>query len=135
MSQRVHNSSNLIYSVGTQVVTLKPVQGSHGRSVHPAGAVGVIVRSPVDRSHDYRIRFVDGFEAGLHHDQLVQLAEFKEGSINNQEQVLSQHGLFDCVIFRCVIGSRAYGLDDENSDINRRGTYLPLGVKPLLYLF
>jgi uncharacterized protein len=33
--------------------------------------------------------------------------------------------LFDRVILRCVIGSRAYGLDDVNSDIDRRGVYLP----------
>ncbi|MBC8355225.1 MAG: nucleotidyltransferase domain-containing protein [Planctomycetes bacterium] len=125
MKERVHNSSNLIYSVGTQVVTRKPVQGSHGQSIHPSGAVGVIVRSPVDRSHSYRIRFVDGFESALQHDQFVQLAEFKEGVINDQDQVLSNHGLLDRVIFRCVIGSQAYGLDDENSDVDRRGVYLP----------
>jgi predicted nucleotidyltransferase len=53
------------------------------------------------------------------------LAEYKQGSINDAEQVLAKHGLFDRVIFRCVIGSRAYGLDDENSDIDRRGIYLP----------
>jgi hypothetical protein len=125
MKERVHNSSNLIYSAGTQVVTRKAVQASHGKTVHPSGAVGVIVRSPTDRAHPYRVRFVDGFEAGLHHDQLVQLAEFKEGAINDPEQVLSKQGLFDRVIFRCVIGSRAYGLDDANSDIDRRGIYLP----------
>jgi hypothetical protein len=41
MKNRVHNSPNLIYSVGTQVVALKQVQGSNGQAVHPAGAVGV----------------------------------------------------------------------------------------------
>ena len=40
MKHRVHNSPNLIYSVGTQVVTLKQVQASNGKAVHPAGAVG-----------------------------------------------------------------------------------------------
>lgn len=53
------------------------------------------------------------------------LAEYKQGSINDADQVLANHGLFDRVIFRCVIGSRAYGLDDENSDTDRRGIYLP----------
>ena len=55
MSERVHNSPNLIYSAGTQVVTRKPVQGSSGQVVHPASAVGVIVKSPQDRSHAYRV--------------------------------------------------------------------------------
>lgn len=121
----VHNSPNLIYSVGTQIVSRKPVQGSNGDIVHPSGAVGVVVKSPTDRHHSYRVRFSDGFEAALHHDQLVLLAEYKEGDINDADQVLVKHGLFDRVIFRCVIGSRAYGLDDENSDIDRRGIYLP----------
>ncbi len=125
MSERVHNSPNLIYSVGTQIVSRKPVQDSNGGIAHPSGAVGVVVKSPMDRQHSYRVRFSDGFEAALHHDQLVLLAEYKEGDINDADQVWAKHGLFDRVIFRCVIGSRAYGLDDEDSDIDRRGIYLP----------
>lgn len=125
MSERVHNSPNLIYAVGTQVVSRKPIQGSNGRIAHPSGAVGVVEKSPMDRQHSYRIRFCDGYESALHHDQIVLLAEYKEGDINDANQVLAKHGLFDRVIFRCVIGSRAYGLDDENSDIDRRGIYLP----------
>lgn len=125
VSERVHNSPNLIYSPGTQIVSCKPVQGAGDRIVHPSGAVGVIVKSPVDREHCYRVRFSDGFEAALHHDQIVLLAVYKEGDINDSDQVLAKHGLFDRVIFRCVIGSRAYGLDDESSDIDRRGIYLP----------
>lgn len=31
----------------------------------------------------------------------------------------------DYVIFRCVVGSRAYGLDEPGSDTDRRGIYLP----------
>ena len=53
------------------------------------------------------------------------LAEYKEGDINDASQVLAKHNLFDRVIFRCVIGSRAYGLDDESSDVDHRGIYLP----------
>jgi predicted nucleotidyltransferase len=33
--------------------------------------------------------------------------------------------LYACVIYRCVVGSRAYGLDQEGSDWDRRGIYLP----------
>ncbi len=120
----MNQKDNLIFSAGTQVVSQKPVNGSSGRVAHPAGAVGVIVRSPIDRSHAYRVRFLDGFEAPLKHDQLVRLAEFKDAT-SHHEQTLSQHGLFDRVIYRCVIGSRAYGLEDERSDTDRRGIYLP----------
>ena len=125
MNDRVHNCPNFIYSTGTQVVSLKRLQGSNGRTAHPAGAVGVIIRSPADRTHDYRVRFVDGFEATLHHDQLVLLAEYKQGEINDSSIVLSTHQLFDRVIYRCVVGSKAYGLDTSDSDVDRRGIYLP----------
>ncbi len=33
--------------------------------------------------------------------------------------------LFPFVIYRCVMGSQAYGLASESSDIDRRGFYLP----------
>jgi hypothetical protein len=101
------------------------VQGTNGKAVHPAGAVGVIVRAPRDRTHTYRVRFADGFEAALHHDNLMLLAEYKQGAINDSSQVLSKHGLFNRVIYRCVIGSRAYGLATDDSDTDRRGIYLP----------
>lgn len=125
MKNRVHNSENLIYSAGTQVVSLKPVQGTNGDIVHPAGAVGVVVRSPQDRQHSYRVQFPDGFEAAVHHDNLMLLAEYKQGEINDSSKILSTHGLFDRVIYRCVVGSRAFGLNTEDSDTDRRGIYLP----------
>lgn len=125
MRHRVHNGPNLIYSPGTQVVTTRRVQGTSGAIAHPSGAVGVIVKSPADRQHAYRVRFADGFEAALLHDELVLLAEYQQGSINDSSQALSAHGLMDRIILRCVIGSRAYGLEAAASDTDRRGIYLP----------
>lgn len=98
---------------------------ANDRIAHPAGAVGVIVRSPVDRTHAYRVKFSDGLEAPVYHAQLVRLSEFKPKSIRDNDSPLMDTGLFDRVIYRCVIGSRAYGLDDEESATDRRGTYLP----------
>lgn len=115
----------LIYSVGTQVVAQKDVMAANDRIAHPAGAVGVIVRAPVDRTHAYRIKFSDGFEAAIHHDQLVRLSEFKSGQIRDNDAPLASAGLYERVIYRCVIGSRAYGLEDDASDTDRRGIYLP----------
>ncbi|WP_442484461.1 nucleotidyltransferase domain-containing protein [Aeoliella sp. SH292] len=129
MISRTHNSPNLIYSVGTQVVALKAVQGTDGGVVHPAGAVGVVVRSPADGSHSYRVRFPDGFETPLAHHQLMQLAEWKEMPVGEDASranpALTTNGLFDRVIYRCVVGSRAFGLDTDDSDTDRRGIYLP----------
>ncbi len=114
----------LIYSVGTQVVVQKDTYHVNRRVAHPAGSVGVIVRSPIDRSHAYRVKFNDGFEAAVHHDQLVRLSEFKRDQIRGDAEPLSVD-LNERVIYRCVIGSRAYGLEDERSDTDRRGIYLP----------
>lgn len=76
MKNRVHTSDSLIYSAGSQVVSRKPVQNSNGRVAHPSGAVGVIVKSPMDQQHSYRVRFVDGSEASIHHDNLMLLAQY-----------------------------------------------------------
>jgi uncharacterized protein len=125
MSERVHNSANLIYSVGTQVVALRDVAGRGGRVLHPRGAVGVVVRSPRDLDHAYRVKFPDGFEEAMFAHELIMLAQYKEGEIGDAQIAVEQGNLFDRVIFRCVIGSRAYGLEDDQSDTDYRGIYLP----------
>ncbi len=120
-----HDTLPLIYCTGTQVVARKEVMAANDRIAHPAGAVGVIVKSPVDRSHAYRVKFSDGFEAPIHHDQLTRLADFKSDRIRGNDSPLMSAGLYERVIYRCVIGSRAYGLEDDASDTDRRGIYLP----------
>lgn len=125
MPDRIHHQPNLIYSAGTQVVTLRELIGPHGRTLHPRGSVGVVVRAPRDLEHAYRIRFPDGVEESLKPSEITLLAKFKEGDIGDSDAALTRDGLFDRVIFRCVIGSQAYGLADSESDVDRRGFYLP----------
>jgi predicted nucleotidyltransferase len=126
----------LIFSVGTQVVVQKETYHANRRVAHPAGSVGVIVRSPIDRTHTYRVKFNDGFEAAVHHDQLIRLSEFKRVpseldlardpmEAGAETGCLTTLDLNERVIYRCVIGSRAYGLEDDQSDTDRRGIYLP----------
>lgn len=117
-------TASLIYSVGTQVVVQKDTYHVNQRVAHPAGSVGVVVRSPVDRTHAYRVKFNDGFEASVHHDQLIRLSEFKRQHIGDSADA-SPIDLNERIIYRCVIGSRAYGLEDDQSDTDRRGIYLP----------
>ncbi len=112
--------SHLILPVGTQVVVLTQVVGTSGQTVHPANAVGVIVQSPADDSHSYRVQFADGLIAAFSRTQLSVLSKFQEGS-----GPLDEYDLYRNVIYRCVVGSRAYGLDDADSDTDRRGIYLP----------
>lgn len=125
MTERVHQNPQLIFSVGTQVVVLRDVVVTGGRVAHPRGSVGVVIRAPQDLDHAYRVRFLDGHEEPLHREDIVMLAHYKEGDIGDTGITLSQSDLYDRVIFRCIVGSRAFGLDGEESDTDYRGIYLP----------
>jgi hypothetical protein len=125
MNERVHHHPNLIYSLGTQVVTLVEVLGQSGKVLQPRGSVGVVIYSPADLDHPYRVRFADGIEESLNRDQLTMLARYKESEIGDTGITAIRCNLYERVIYRCVIGSQAYGLADAASDVDRRGIYLP----------
>src|SRR5207253_2613365 len=67
----------------------------------------------------------DGIEESLSRDQLTMLARYKESEIGDSDITAIRCNLYERVIYRCVIGSQAYGLAGEGSDIDRRGIYLP----------
>jgi len=115
---------NLMIPNGTQIVLLKETKVLNENTFHAKGTVGKIVGLPVDTFHAYKIEFPDSSFG---------MANRKDFSIRKQFQTeqsglispLEDYQLFDYVIYRCVVGSRAFGLDDENSDTDRRGIYLP----------
>jgi predicted nucleotidyltransferase len=113
-----------VLPIGTQVVTRDDLAATPERPSVPAGTVGVIVRSPADGTHAYRVRFPDGFEASYRRDELVLLRSWLEQGMS-ASAVLADHDLTQHVIYRCVMGSKAFGLDDDSSDTDRRGCYLP----------
>ena len=106
---------------GTQVVANAAVPVLETGGTLPGGAVGVIVRAPADPAHAYRIRFVDGSEAGLARNAFRLLNAVRESGVGEREDVDWRQ----FVIFRCVVGSRAFGLESDASDVDRRGIYLP----------
>lgn len=115
---------------GTQVVALVEVRGPSNSLVHPRGAVGVVTRTPAGTETHYLVRFPDGFESTFTRDQLDILKHFKErltpslDGVSSSPQSASDFDLDALVIYRCVVGSRAYGLDTEGSDTDVRGIYL-----------
>jgi len=125
MPDRVHYHPDLIFSPGTQVVTLIDIPGAGGLVVHPRGTVGVVVKAPTDHEHSYRIRFADALEVPLRRDEVTMLALFKEGELGAGGVLTARTDLYARVFYRCIIGSQAYGLADYESDIDRRGIYLP----------
>src|SRR5690606_21577327 len=78
-----------------------------------------------EKTPGYRVRFPDGGEEVFARQDVVMLAHYREGPIGAAEASEVQEDLFDRVILRCVVGSRAYGLEDEASDTDYRGIYLP----------
>lgn len=110
-------SPNLTLPAGTQVVTKNAIWGETGQVVCPAGAVGIIIASPADHHNPYLVRFNNGFEAGLLRHQLIIRKHFQQNGVERAGQAaLAVINLNDHIIYRCVVGSRAYGLDDESSD-------------------
>jgi predicted nucleotidyltransferase len=121
---------NLILPVGTQVVALVEVRGGDGKPIHPRGVVGVVVQSPSDYWHSYRVRFPDAFEGAFLRRELAVLSQYQSGGVidaaaGGASALLAEYDLQRHVIYRCIVGSRAYGLDDAESDTDRRGIYLP----------
>jgi len=134
------NQANNIFA-GTQVVSLVEVRGTNDSLVHPRGAVGVVTRTPAVAGEPYLVRFPDGFEKALEKSQLEILKHFKDrlgevgrvtpcaprsadNSRSNEVQAQPEFDLESFIIYRCVVGSRAYGLDHDESDTDRRGIYL-----------
>src|ERR1700755_1142516 len=109
---------HLILSRVNQVVALVDVRGTDGKPVHPRGAVGIVIQAPADYWHSYRVRFPDDFEASFRRQDLAILKEYKDGGIigaaltSQERDPLAEYDLYSHVIYRCVVGSRAYGLDD-----------------------
>ena len=116
-----HQANNIF--AGTQVVALIEVRGTNHSLVHPRGAVGVVTRTPAVEDERFLVRFPDGFEASFARDQLDVLKHFKD-RFPGAGASAADFDLEGFIIYRCVVGSRAYGLDHDESDIDRRGIYL-----------
>ncbi|MEO7649503.1 MAG: nucleotidyltransferase domain-containing protein [Bryobacteraceae bacterium] len=103
--QQIH----LVIPCGTKVLT------------RSGGRVGVVTHTPASPEHAYRVRFPEGGEAAFHRDELTIFRQ-----VQNDLPLESYAAeLKRFVLYRCIVGSRAYGLAREDSDIDRRGFYLP----------
>ncbi len=131
-----HQPNNIF--AGTQVIALMEVRGPNSSLVHPRGAVGVVTRTPAVTGETYLVRFPDGFEASFESAQLEVLKHFKDrlgegGRVTpcapgfadgSQGTASPTFDLEQFIIYRCVVGSRAYGLETDDSDTDLRGIYL-----------
>jgi uncharacterized protein len=111
---------NLIVPLGTQIVSRIEIKTATGETLCPIGAVGVIIKAPTDHSHSYRVQFTNGVEAPLHRSEFTIRKQH-----TSAETSLDESELYEYVIYRVIVGSRAYGLEHDASDTDRRGIYLP----------
>jgi predicted nucleotidyltransferase len=118
-------STHLIIPVGTQVVSRVGLRDAAGAVVVPSGAAGVIVRAPEDATHSYRVRLPDGREVSLRRHELSIRKHVQAEDLEAIGAVLGEHDLYEHVIYRCVVGSHAYGLAGAASDVDHRGIFLP----------
>ncbi|MGY2896076.1 nucleotidyltransferase domain-containing protein [Deinococcus sp. UYEF24] len=105
--------------MGTRVVTRTVIHTPGNTVLHPAGALGVVVTVPADPQHAYRVQFPDGSEHSFLRRQLT---------IHREHQDVvspSETNWWPHVQLRVVVGSRAFGLDTDASDTDRRGFWLP----------
>ncbi len=112
--------------VGTRVVARAAVRVAGGGRELPAGATGTNVAAPADGTHAYRVRFPDGAEASLRRSELRIWRHSLADDTGGTPDLLADFRLHESlVVYRCVVGSRAFGLATESSDVDRRGVYLP----------
>ncbi len=114
----------MILSEGTKVVLQMDLKTIGGKTVKKIGAVGTILQSPREEAHRYRIGFIDEAEVMAKRGQIAILKHFQNVDFVDEEDVYKKYDLFNHIVLKTVVGSRAYGLDHENSDIDLRGIYL-----------
>jgi uncharacterized protein len=134
VTDQLFSQLHLILPIGTQVVARVEIKAADGQVLCPRGAVGEIIKSPDDGSHSYRVRFVNGVEAALHRHEITIRKQYQQAAARPGDDILGEFDLYDFVIYRCVVGSRAFGLAGDDSDTDRRGIYLaPADLQWSLY--
>jgi hypothetical protein len=126
VAERSKKKRDRVVPLGTQIVTRVDSRTPEGAVLQMAGAVAVILEMPGNSTGVYRVRFPGGEETSLARRQFEVRKELARTI--GAAPGTAPSDLYQFVIYRCIVGSRAYGLDEEGSDIDRRGIYLPPAV-------
>lgn len=124
MSNPQHSLRNLqrdfTISAGTQVVVKVAKVLPGGEEYKPAGSVGVVIEAPPSNREPYVVRFADGVVAKAYFDELALRRREVHDVLGHVDDDLRPY-----VIYRCQVGSKAFGLASADSDDDLRGIYLP----------
>ncbi|MBB4637393.1 DNA polymerase beta superfamily protein [Longimicrobium terrae] len=118
-------NKHLILPLGTHVTLRHPATTGAGVLIAPAGAVGHVVRAPDDASHSYRVRLPGGAEVSVRREHLTIRKQEHAAALHKAGGMVDEADMYAHVALRCVVGSRAYGLQSSASDVDLRGFYLP----------
>lgn len=111
---------DFMISPGTQVVVkvAKALPGGEGHK--PAGSVGVVVEAPASNREPYLVQFADGVMVKAQFAELTLRRREVDDMLGKVEEDMRPY-----IIYRCRMGSKAFGLATEHSDDDLRGIYLP----------
>jgi len=127
MTDNKSSSANphLVLPVGTQIVTLVDCRDLGGTPARRSGTVGRVTKSPSDSKHSYLISFPDGGEARLYRQEIAIRKHVQAVNFDRVEADFDDQQLRQFIIYKCIVGSKAFGLDLADSDTDVRGIYLP----------
>ena len=109
-----------VISAGTQVVLKVAKVLQDGQQFKPPGSVGVVLESPPHNQQPYVIRFADAEVVQAYFDELALRRREVEDELGEVTEDLRPW-----IIYRCQVGSKAFGLASDDSDDDLRGIYLP----------
>jgi hypothetical protein len=109
-----------LISPGTQVVLLVRAAVREGSGFKKPGSVGVIVECPPNHELPYIVQFADGSTVSARRRELT----LRRTEVDDALPAV-QEDLRPYVIYRCQVGSKAFGLATDESDDDLRGIYLP----------
>ena len=112
---------------GTQVVlqatkSVSSTETENEVSLKKPGAVGVVIKCPPHNDETYTVQFSDGVTLEASFDELI----LRRQEVDNLLAASENFGEFrPFVIYRCQVGSKAFGLSNDQSDDDVRGIFLP----------
>lgn len=116
---------HLILPAGTQIVTLVSISERKPYPERSAGVVGKIIKSPTDNEHAYQIQLPDGQQVSLKRHEMAIRKQVQGAAFDLPADAIADRNLYEFVIYKCIVGSNAFGLSGKSSDVDLRGIYLP----------
>lgn len=114
------HSPGFVIPAGTQVVIKVDKTVNDRSNFRKAGAVGVVAECPQRADGEYVVEFANGDFVRATFEELTLRRKEIDMELDANQVDFRQY-----VIYRCRVGSRAYGLAHEDSDDDVRGFFLP----------